>query len=76
MKANLKQDGPSLEWRSYLNVTLRYLGPLEPWDIGYFRQFSDIFKVTMGFVHRMPLEFVKWTTCCAGIRKVNTLIRL
>ena len=28
---NLKQDGPSLESSSYLNVSLRYLGP---WDLG------------------------------------------
>ena len=28
------QDGPSLESSSYLNVTLRYLGPLEPGTIG------------------------------------------
>ena len=33
----VKQDGPSLESGSYLNVTLRYLGPwvsgtLGPWD--------------------------------------------
>ena len=27
----VKQDGPSLESSSYLNVTLRYLGP---WDLG------------------------------------------
>ena len=29
-----KQDGPSLESSSYLNVSLRYLGPqdLVPWD--------------------------------------------
>ena len=25
-----KQDGPSLESSSYLNVTLRYLGPWDP----------------------------------------------
>ena len=28
---NCKQDGPSLESSSYLNVSLRYLGP---WDLG------------------------------------------
>ena len=27
---NEKQDGPSLESSSYLNVSLRYLGPLDP----------------------------------------------
>ena len=37
----LEQDGPSLESSSYLNMTLRYLGPLDPgtmdpWDIGAF----------------------------------------
>ena len=26
----IKQDGPSLESSSYLNVTLRYLGPFSP----------------------------------------------
>ena len=26
----LKQDGPSLESSSYLNMTLRYLSPLDP----------------------------------------------
>ena len=26
----MKQDGPSLESSSYLNVSLRYLGPWEP----------------------------------------------
>ena len=31
---NLKQDGPSLESSSYLNVTLRYLGPWDPWTLG------------------------------------------
>ena len=30
----IKQDGPSLESSSYLNVTLRYLGPLDPGTIG------------------------------------------
>ena len=29
-----KQDGPSLESSSYLNVTLRYLGPLDPGTLG------------------------------------------
>ena len=28
---NLKQDGPSLESSSYLNLSLRYLGPQDPW---------------------------------------------
>ena len=37
IKTTLKQDGPSLESSSYLNVTLRYVGPLDlgtvgPWD--------------------------------------------
>ena len=27
----VEQDGPSLESSSYLNVTLRYLGPWDPW---------------------------------------------
>ena len=27
------QDGPSLESSSYLNVTLRYLGPWDPWTL-------------------------------------------
>ena len=30
---NLTQDGPSLESSSYLNVTLRYLGPWDPWTL-------------------------------------------
>ena len=30
----LKQDGPSLESSSYLNVSLRYLGPWDPWTPG------------------------------------------
>ena len=30
----VKQDGPSLESSSYLNVTLRYLGPWDPWTLG------------------------------------------
>ena len=30
----LKQDGPSLETSSYLNVSLRYLGPWDPWTLG------------------------------------------
>ena len=29
----LKQDGPSLESSSYLNVSLRYLVPLDPWTL-------------------------------------------
>ena len=37
LKNRVSQDGPSLESSSYLNVTLRYLGPwvlgtLGPWD--------------------------------------------
>ena len=28
------QDGPSLESSSYLNMTFRYLGPLDPWNLG------------------------------------------
>ena len=37
LQNNIQQDGPSLESSSYLNVTLRYLGPLDlgtpgPWD--------------------------------------------
>ena len=31
---NKQQDGPSLESSSYLNVTLRYLGPLDPRTMG------------------------------------------
>ena len=31
---NIKQDGPSLESSSYLNVTLRYLRPLDPGTMG------------------------------------------
>ena len=31
---NIKQDGPSLESSSYLNVSLRYLGPWDPWTLG------------------------------------------
>ena len=31
---NLKQDGPSLESSSYLNLSLRYLGPQDPWTFG------------------------------------------
>ena len=31
---NLKQDGPSLESSSYLNVTLKYIGTLGPLDPG------------------------------------------
>ena len=30
----LKQDGPPLESSSYLNVSLRYLGPWDPWTLG------------------------------------------
>ena len=30
---NLEQDGPSLESSSYLNVTLGYLGPWDPWTL-------------------------------------------
>ena len=30
----VKQDGPSLESSSYLNVSLRYLGPLDPGTLG------------------------------------------
>ena len=41
--AKWEQDGPSLESSSYLNVTLRYLGPLDPgtmnplgtWTLGF-----------------------------------------
>ena len=29
-----EQDGPSLESSSYLNVTLKYLGPWGPLDLG------------------------------------------
>ena len=39
LNVNKEQDGPSLESSSYLNVSLRYLGPwdpltLEPLDLG------------------------------------------
>ena len=38
----IEQDGPSLESSLYLNLTLRYLGPLDPgtmapWDPWTFR---------------------------------------
>ena len=33
-KIKLKQDGPSLESSSYLNVSLRYLDPWDPWTFG------------------------------------------
>ena len=33
-KSETKQDGPSLESSSYLNVSLRYLGPWDPWTSG------------------------------------------
>ena len=29
-----KQDGPTLKSSSYLNVSFRYLGPLDPWTLG------------------------------------------
>ena len=29
-----KEDGPSLESNLYLNMTLKYLGPLNPWTLG------------------------------------------
>ena len=37
-KKRIEQDGPSLESSSYLNMTLRYLGPWDPltfrpWDL-------------------------------------------
>ena len=32
--SNFVQDGPSLESSSYLNVTLIYLGPWDPWSFG------------------------------------------
>ena len=31
---NTIREGPSLESSSYLNVTLRYLGPWDPWTLG------------------------------------------
>ena len=31
---NTRQDGPSLELSLYLNVTLRHIGPLDPWTFG------------------------------------------
>ena len=34
MSSELKQDGAFLESSSYLNVTLRYLGPWDPWTFG------------------------------------------
>ena len=33
-KKIIKQDGPSLESSSYLNVSLRYLGPWDPGTLG------------------------------------------
>ena len=33
-KETQEQDGPSLESSSYLNVSLRYLGPLDPGTLG------------------------------------------
>ena len=33
VKTILKQDGPSLESSSYLNVSLRYFGPYNPWTL-------------------------------------------
>ena len=33
-KIRYKQEGPSLESSSYLNVSLRYLGPLDPGTMG------------------------------------------
>ena len=35
----MEQDGPSLESSSYLNVTLRYLGPWNPWTLGLLNLF-------------------------------------
>ena len=32
-KTLIKQDGPSLESSSYLNVSLRYLDPWDPWTL-------------------------------------------
>ena len=34
LKITFEQDGPSLESSSYLNVTLRYLGPWDPLILG------------------------------------------
>ena len=34
MTIKTQQDGPSLESSSYLNVTLRYFGPLDTWTLG------------------------------------------
>ena len=33
-KTKQEQDGPSLESSSYLNVSLRYLGPQDPGTLG------------------------------------------
>ena len=46
------QDGPSLESSSYLNMTLRYLGPREPWDPWTFRPW-DLW--TLGLSNFLPL---------------------
>ena len=34
LEYNTEQDGPSLESSSYLNVSLRYLGPWDPGTLG------------------------------------------
>ena len=34
MNKRYLQDGPSLESSSYLNMTLRYLGPRDPGTLG------------------------------------------
>ena len=34
LNLNTEQDRPSLESSSYLNVTLRFLGPWDPWTLG------------------------------------------
>ena len=44
----MKQDGPSLESSSYLNVSLRYLGPWDPVTPGPWNQGTIyIFKETI-----------------------------
>ena len=39
IKYIIKQDGPSLESSSFLNVTLRYLGPWDIWTLDNYGPF-------------------------------------
>ena len=51
---NTIREGPSLESSSYLNVTLRYLGPWDPWTLGLLDLFPPPTSHTFSYILLPP----------------------